>query len=68
MRFAAEAERGLTELLAHPLRWPEHLKNTRRYRFPGFPYALIYRATRARLRVIAVPHDHQAPGYWQRRR
>ena len=68
LRFLAEAKRGLREIVAHPERWPAHLHDTRRFRFRRFPYSLIYRIREDALRLLAVPHDHQAPGYWRRRK
>jgi plasmid stabilization system protein ParE len=67
LRFLAETKRCLESILASPERWPSHLYDTRRYRFRRFPYSVIYRVRGEVLRVLAVPHDHQAPGYWRRR-
>ena len=41
----------------------------RRRRFPlkRFPFALIYRAEGDTLRILAVSHRRQRPGYWRTR-
>ena len=41
----------------------------RRRRFPlqRFPYAIIYRAAGDTLRILAVAHRRQQPGYWRGR-
>lgn len=39
----------------------------RRVAIPRFPYQVIYQVTDETVRVLAVAHDHQRPGYWAER-
>ena len=32
--------------------------------FPGFPYAMILLVADDVIHVLAVAHQHRAPGYW----
>ena len=34
----------------------------------GFPYAIVYRGTADRIRVLAVMHTRRRPSYWAGRR
>jgi hypothetical protein len=36
----------------------------RRALFPGFPYAMIFLVADDVIHVLAVAHQHRAPGYW----
>jgi hypothetical protein len=40
----------------------------RRFPLKRFPFALLYRVDGERLRIIAVAHRRQRPGYWSRRK
>lgn len=62
-----EAER-LTELLCDTPNIGEPV-DTRHRRFPmrRFPFAFIYRVDGELLRIIAVAHRRQRPGYWRDR-
>lgn len=62
-----EAER-IADLLCHAPSIGESIDGRHR-RFPmrRFPFAFIYRVDGDRLRVIALSHRRQRPGYWRGR-
>lgn len=68
-RFLAEA-RALVRVVAQkPLRFPvlvtrDPHPEVRRALLSGFPYALVFVVHDDRVCVVAVAHQHQAPGYW----
>ena len=41
---------------------------TRKLRFRGFPYWLIYRLTEHHITVVAIAHQRRRPEYWSHRR
>lgn len=62
--FEAAVERARNFLAAFPEACP--LCNDR-HRFCAlrrYPYGLIYRVDGDQVRVVAVAHDRQLPGYW----
>lgn len=68
-RFAAAVERALKLIAAFPqvgpaYRFvrPEH--GVRRRIVRGFPFVLAYRVLGDRIRIDAVTHMRQRPGYW----
>ena len=67
-RFVAEIERVEDLIAAAPDRWPAHTWGTRRLLLRRFPYGVVYRIESTRVLIVAVVHDHQAPGYWRRRK
>jgi toxin ParE1/3/4 len=65
--FAAELERALQRAAEHPLAWASLDGHTRRCRLDRFPYRVVYRVEPDLVRVLAVMHERQRPGYWRRR-
>lgn len=68
-RFLGEARTVAAAIARKPLRFPvlvEPAMNPpiRRALFPGFPYAMIFLVTDDVIHVLAVAHQHRAPGYW----
>ena len=62
--FEAAVERALGFIGAFPEACP---LCDDRHRYCGlrrYPYGLVYRIDGDRVRVVAVPHDGQLPGYW----
>jgi toxin ParE1/3/4 len=66
-RFAQAAELAVQRVAAAPLTWPPVAHNIRRCLLSRFPYSLVYRTDAEPLRVIAVMHHRQRPGYWRGR-
>lgn len=68
-RFLAEV-RALSRAVARmPFRFaalvdPERDPPARRALVPGFPYAIIFVVTEQTVYVLAIAHQHRAPGYW----
>jgi plasmid stabilization system protein ParE len=66
-RFMKELDHAIAEIAEHPIRWPVHLHDTRRYRLNRFPYLIVYRVHEDRVEVIACQHASRKPGYWRNR-
>jgi len=65
VRYYAKIE---AEVVADPERWAFVYKDYRRRVFTGWPYSLIYYATEAEVRIIALAHGWRRPLYWRNRR
>jgi plasmid stabilization system protein ParE len=68
-RFLGEARTVAGAIARRPLRFPVLLEPAmdppiRRALFPGFPYAMIFLVVDDVIHVLAVAHQHRAPGYW----
>lgn len=59
-----EVERAIQLLLAYPEAAPRVTSEVRRYTLNRFPYSLIYRARKDRLRILAIAHQSRRPLYW----
>jgi len=67
-QLKAEAQR-VTQLLLNAPSIGEPLgRDIRRFPLRRFPFALVYRVDKDRLRVLAVAHRRRRPGYWNQRR
>ena len=66
--FLNEAERTLILIRRFPKIGPIIDGDVRRFAFSRFPFSLIYRLPSDSVRVLAVMHHRQRPGYWQDRR
>lgn len=64
----AEAQRVTQLLLEAPLIGEPLGKTFRRFPLRRFPFALIYRIDRDRLRILAFAHRRRRPGYWRQRK
>ena len=61
----AAAERSIAEL---PHAWPPvGRRGIRRFILSVFPYQIIYRVEGEVIRIYAVAHHKQRPGYWRKR-
>jgi toxin ParE1/3/4 len=67
LRFMSELDHAIEAIAEHPLRWPEHLHGTRKYRLRRFPYLVVYRVLSDRVQVVACQHGYRRPGYWRDR-
>ncbi len=66
LKFDAEVDRALAQILQSPQRWAIGPYSTRRFLLRQFPFTLIYREqTRANIQVVAVAHTSRKPGYWK---
>jgi plasmid stabilization system protein ParE len=67
-RFVHELTEALDKISVHPLRWPAYLYGARRLSLKRFPYFVVYEVNDDEIRVLAVAHGRQRPGYWRHRR
>ena len=65
--FFREIDHAIQQVADAPEQWPHYLAGTRRYVFPTYPYSLVYFIEHDVVRVVAVAHDKQRPGYWRKR-
>ena len=66
--FIAEFERALTLLCDHPKLGAPWRNRRRRFSLRKFPFSIIYYTRGAELRVVALAHHRQKPGYWAGRK
>jgi plasmid stabilization system protein ParE len=66
--FIRQAERTLTEIVAHPDVGSLFVgTKIRRRLFQRFPFGLVYQLDPENISIIAVMHLRRRPGYWKRR-
>lgn len=68
LAFIAEFERSLNLLCLHPHIGAPWRNQRRRFSLRRFPYSLFYYLRDDELRVVAIAHHRQRPGYWAGRR
>jgi len=68
LAFIAEFEHTLDLLCNYPELGPVWRGTTRRFPLRRFPYSLVYQVKTDELRVIALAHHRQKPGYWRGRK
>ncbi len=64
--FLRELDHAVEQVTTAPMQWPHYLAGTRRYVFPTYPFSLVYFVEDDVINVVAVAHDKQRPGYWQK--
>ena len=64
LAFITEFERALNFLCLHPQIGALWRNNRRRFSLRRFPYSIIYYVRDGELRVVALAHQRQRPGYW----
>ena len=68
LKFDAEVDRALAQIIQAPQRWAAGPHGTRRFLLRQFPFTLIYRErTTADVQIVAVAHTSRKPGYWKQR-
>lgn len=67
LRFDAEVDRALVQIIAAPRRWASGPHSTRRFLLRQFPFTLVYREQASRIQIVAVAHTSRKPGYWKAR-
>lgn len=68
LAFVAEFERTANLVFSNPLIGAIFRGDRRRFFLRRFPYSVIYHVTRDELRVVALAHHRQRPGYWANRK
>jgi len=68
LKFDAEVDRALAQILQTPRRWAVGSHSTRRFLLRQFPFILIYRErVDGSVQIVAVAHTSRKPGYWMTR-
>lgn len=68
LAFVTEFERTASFILANPLIGAIFRGTRRRFSLRRSPYSAIYQVTPEELRIVAVAHHRQRPGYWANRK
>ena len=68
LAFVAEFERTVNLILTNPFIGEVFNGARRRFSLRRFPYSAIYQVTPEELRIVAVAHHRQRPGYWGNRK
>jgi plasmid stabilization system protein ParE len=66
-RFGTEFDRLIDLIARQPESFPHYDDEHRFTVLRRFPYSIVYRVESQRVYVIAIPHSHQPPGYWEGR-
>jgi toxin ParE1/3/4 len=66
--FLHEVDSAVQAIIKYPRRWLVIDGEFRRYLVKRFPYAIVYRPEKARIRVLAIKHNRREPNYWKRRK
>lgn len=65
LKFDAEVERALAQIVQAPRRWATGSHSTRRFLLRQFPFILTYRErSDGSIQIVAVAHTSRKPGYW----
>jgi plasmid stabilization system protein ParE len=62
--FEVAVERAVDFLTRFPEACPLYDERYRYCALRRYSYGLVYRVDGDKVRVVAVPHRHQLPGYW----
>ena len=66
-RFLDAIESAIGKIREAPNRFRQLENDLYQCRLTGFPYAIIYKVTKAELIILAVKHDRRRPDYWRNR-
>lgn len=67
LSFSEEVYAAIMRICAHPYSWTKIDSNTRRCLTNKFPYGVLYRIVKDKIRIMAVMNLHRKPGYWKNR-
>lgn len=65
--FLLELDAAIRLVAESPERWPIQPRGERRYIFPRYPFALLYRVSEDQVFITAVAHQSRRVGYWRGR-
>ena len=65
--FAGEVKDALLRISNFPEAWPKFSERSRRCLLKRFPYAILYRADKHHILVVAIMHMSRDPEHWQNR-
>lgn len=68
LKFDAEINRALNEIVQFPRRWALGPYSTRSFLLRQFPFVVIYRErVWGEIQIVAIAHTSRRPGYWKER-
>jgi len=67
LKFDAEVDRALAQIIQSPQRWATGSHSTRRFLLKQFPFIVLYRVQTAAIQIMAIAHTSRRPGYWKQR-
>jgi plasmid stabilization system protein ParE len=65
-RFIKELDHAIAQIAETPLRWPQHVGGTRRYKLHRFPHLVVYQVKEEIVRILAVQHGMRRPDCWRK--
>lgn len=66
--FVSAYEEVQSRVAEYPQLGTRSAGETRKLRFKGFPYSLIYRLGNDQIVIVAIAHQRRRPSYWGKRR
>lgn len=66
-QFLDVVDQAVRAIIDTPERWHIIDADVRHYLMPRFPYAIYYRVTADRIRILALKHHRRHPDYWRYR-
>jgi toxin ParE1/3/4 len=66
-RFYAAVKTTITEITAHPFRFPKHGTGVHWRLVKRFPFAVIYDPRLREIVIVAIMHTSRLPDYWRSR-
>ena len=67
-RFLDDLDEAVNDIQRYPEAWPVIEEDIRRHQFQHFSHSFIYRKLPDHIRILAIMHQHQEPGYWKSRK
>ena len=67
IQFAAEVDRAIERIVAHPEGWSPISARVRRCRISRFPYGVLYQRRQQEILVVGVMHLRRDPTSWRDR-
>ncbi len=65
--FQREVQRGLSQIVEAPSRWPIHKYGIHKFLLKGFPFYIYYLDLPEYIWIAAVAHCKRKPNYWKKR-
>ena len=66
--FLDEVDRAINLIQQFPNTWSPYCEGTRRLLLHRFPFAIVYRHDKNKIRLFALMHLRRRPGYWKDRK
>ena len=68
IEFLDEVDHAIYLIRQFPNTWPSYCEGTQRFFLHRFPFAIIYRHDKNKIRIFALMHLRRRHGYWKNRR